>query len=74
MTLGYLGPEQLEPLSLFALRFRCTSVRPNSDSSNRRRIVRRYPQPKESAMNKIEDRRAALNDAPRLDAVRITGV
>jgi hypothetical protein len=25
-------------------------------------------------MNKIEDRRAALNDAPRLDAVRITGV
>ena len=25
-------------------------------------------------MNKIEDRRAALNDAPRLDAVQITGV
>jgi hypothetical protein len=25
-------------------------------------------------MKKIEDRRAALNDAPRLDAVRITGV
>ena len=25
-------------------------------------------------MNKIEDRRAALNDAPRLDAAQITGV
>jgi hypothetical protein len=49
-------------------------VRPNSDSSNRRRIVRRHHQPKGSARNKIEDRRAALNDAPRLDAVQITGV
>ena len=25
-------------------------------------------------MNKIADRRAGLNDAPRLDAVKITGV
>jgi hypothetical protein len=25
-------------------------------------------------MNKIEERRAALDDAPRLDAVQITGV
>jgi hypothetical protein len=27
-----------------------------------------------AAWNKIEDRRAALNDAPRLDAAQITGV
>jgi len=25
-------------------------------------------------MKKIEDRRASLNDAPRLDAVQITGI